>query len=96
MSDVDIKAARAIIAAATPAPWRYCDAANGIVVRPDNQDVVNDRFARGNDLRLIAAARGGWPAALDALEQVTAERDAAVAALDAFRRRRGVATGHGP
>ncbi len=72
MTPEDIKAARAVIEAATPGPWYVNESETCEVIR-DGDTIADccgtyaaDKLNR--DARFIAAARAGWPQALDAYE----------------------------
>lgn len=72
MSPEEIKQAREIIDAATPGPWKHdWGNADVEVSYPNRKEIVT----RGEDdnynanLEFIAAAREGWPKALDEIER---------------------------
>lgn len=77
MTPLDVEAARALIAAATPGPWAtgcwHDDNAVGSVVPGIGMIApCGDGEQAHADAAFIAAARDGWPAALDALEEAVA------------------------
>lgn len=85
MTTDDIAADRAVIAAATPGPWRHVMRYSGgewreLILCPGEEI----QTSTSSSASFIARARTGWPAALDEVERlraelakVTAERDAA-------------------
>lgn len=72
MTDDEIARARAIIAAATDGPWETTGAAGQTVL--SRGMVIAD--SQPHNARLIAAARTGWPAALDEIERSQARLEA--------------------
>ena len=79
MSKIDIPAARAIIAEATVGPWQRWDHTGHIVYSTAERmqgahPVVVDKEMQDDDAIFIAAAREGWPAALDEVERLRASQ----------------------
>lgn len=76
MANLDLPAARAIIAGATPGEWvaRHDQDCDGYcyIERVDDRDPVGDSY-HWHDATFIAAAREGWPAALDECERLEME-----------------------
>jgi hypothetical protein len=84
MTPADIKAARAVIEAATPGPWVHCDLDtkiagpyNRVCESPSgSSDVFAERKhhidcdSDADNMKFIAAARTGWPEALDEVERL--------------------------
>lgn len=69
MTDDDIKKAREIIDAATPGPWKTL---KKVLVVNEWSEHIGDFHASSN-AAFIAAAREGWPAALDEVTRLRAD-----------------------
>lgn len=105
---IDTEKLRALLAAATPGPWRagtvetwnvYADP-NGDVMAPGLGRVVaqmNRHYPHSNDAALIAAAVNALPELLDALEAAEAKRlTLARASAGSTRTCKACATKSGP
>ena len=76
---INISADRAIIAVATAGPWGNCNGHSNVIFGPEypvaNVTAREISVANAN-ATFIAAARTGWPAALDEVERLQAENAA--------------------
>lgn len=82
MTPDDIAADRAVIAAATPGPWKHedgTDVRTPLVDGPHRPGVAGFpapiRIGSNQDAAFVARARTRWPAALDEVERLRAELD---------------------